>query len=154
MDKEYILIDTSVMVEILNVPNKSNNHDTIMSEFKKRAKDGCSFFIPLTTILETGNHIAQNGDGNLRRICANNFVNLVEKSLDGISPFKVLPFFNQEELRKWLKDLPDIAATGQSFGDFSIIKDMEKLHELNPREDISIWALDGHLDSYSIRGDR
>ncbi len=29
----------------------------------------------MATILETGNHIAQNGDGNQRRICAEKFVN-------------------------------------------------------------------------------
>ena len=150
----YILIDTSVMLEILNVPNKAGKHITIMDEFRKKAKAGVTFFIPLATILETGNHIAQNGDGRQRLACAENFVDLVEKSLDGESPFKVLQFFDQEELRKWLQDFPASANRGESFGDLSIQKDLTRLHELKPREDISIWTLDGHLDSYSVNGER
>ena len=154
MDRGYILIDTSVMLEILNVPDKSNVHDDVIAEFKKKADAGCSFFIPLATIVETGNHIAQNGDGNQRLECARNFVKLIEKSLDGYAPFKILRFFNQDELRGWLQEFPDSAMRGKSFGDFSIQKDLARLHELNPREDISIWALDGHLDSYSLTGEQ
>jgi len=151
---EYILLDTSIMLEILNVPNKASDHDTIMAQFKEKTVAGVTFFIPLATILETGNHVAQNGDGRQRFACAQNFVVLVEKSLDGESPFKVLQFFNQGELRKWLQDFPASANRGESFGDLSIQNDLNRLHELKPREDISIWTLDGHLDSYSIKGAR
>ena len=59
---EYILIDTSVMLEILNVPNKARGHDTIMTQFRKKVDAGATFFIPLATILETGNHVAQYVD--------------------------------------------------------------------------------------------
>lgn len=154
MKKEYILIDTSVLLEILNVPHKANIHDKVMSEFKEKADAGCSFFIPLATILETGNHIAQNGDGRQRLDCAENFVKLVEKTLDGESPFMVLNFFEQNDLRKWLRDFPSSANRAESLGDLLIQKDMNRLHELNPRESISIWTLDGHLDAYSISGER
>ena len=154
MDKAYILIDTSVMLEILNVPGKAQVHDTVMDEFKKKADAGCSFFIPLATILESGNHIAQNGDGRQRLSCAKNFVELIEKSLDGESPFMLLKFFDQDDLRKWLQEFPVSASRKESFGDFSIQKDLVRLHELSPREDISIWTLDGHLNSYSIKGER
>ena len=153
MGMGYVLIDTSVMLEILNVPKKANDHDAIMAEFKKKVDAGGTFFIPLATIMETGNHIAQNGNGRQRLACARHFVNLVEKSLDGESPFMVLKFFDQKELRKLLQDFPASANRQESFGDLSIQKDLERLHELKPREDISIWTLDGHLDSYSLKGD-
>lgn len=150
----YILIDTSVMLEILDVPDKASNHDTIIAEFKKKTDAGDIFFIPLATILETGNHIAQSGNGRQRFACAKIFVNLVEKSLEGESPFNLLQFFNHDGLREWLQDFPKSASRGESFGDLSIQKDMNRLHELNPREDIFIWTLDSHLRSYSISGDR
>lgn len=154
MNKAYILIDTSVMLEILNVPGKAQKHDTVMDEFKNKVDADCSFFIPLATILETGNHIAQNGDGRQRLECAKKFVELIEKSLDGESPFQVLRFFDQAGLREWLQEFPDSANREESFGDLSIRKDLDRLHELKPREDIFIWTLDGHLDSYSIKGER
>ena len=154
MDKEYILIDTSVMLVILNVPNRANDYDNIMAQFKKKIDAGCSFFIPLATILETGNHIAQNGDGRQKYICAQRFVKLIEKSLVGITPFKVLQFFTQDDLREWLYEFPNSAKRSESFGDLSIQKDLFRLHEKNPREDISIWTLDGHFDSYSIKGEK
>lgn len=154
MDKEYILIDTSVMVEILNVPQKANNPQKVMAQFIRKSKAGCSFFIPFATILETGNHIAQNGDGRQKYECARHFVDLIEKSLAGITPFRVLQFFTQKDLREWLQEFPNSAKRGESFGDFSIQKDLLRLHELSPREDISIWTLDGHLNSYSLKGEK
>ena len=154
MNKAYILIDTSVMLEILDVPGKAHDHGTIMNEFKEKADADCSFFIPLATILETGNHIAQNGDGRQRLDSAIKFVKLIEKSIEGESPFKVLKFFDQGELRNWLQEFPESAKRKESFGDLSIRKDLDRLHELKPREDIFIWTLDGHLDAYSIKGER
>ena len=66
----------------------------------------------------------------------------------------LLKFFDQDDLRKWLQEFPVSASRKESFGDFSIQKDLVRLHELSPREDISIWTLDGHLNSYSIKGER
>lgn len=154
MVKKYILIDTSVLLEILNVPDRASNHDDFRAQFEEKIKAGCSFFIPLATILETGNHISQKGDGRQKYECARKFVILIEKSLAGITPFKVLQFFTQNDLREWLQEFPNSAKRGESFGDLSIQKDLFRLHEISPREDISIWTLDGHLKSYSIKGEK
>ena len=61
------LLDTSVFVEFLNVPNMNAQHAAIHNELKQKIQDGESLFLPMATILETGNHIAQNGDGKQRR---------------------------------------------------------------------------------------
>jgi hypothetical protein len=61
-------------------------------------------------------------------------------------------------MQKWINEFPNYAMRNDSrgkgigIGDFSILKDMEKLHQLYPRADISIWTSDGHLDAYSISG--
>ena len=54
------LIDTSIFLEVLNVPQKANQHKFIMELLKEKINEGETLFLPMATILETGNHIAQN----------------------------------------------------------------------------------------------
>lgn len=61
------LVDTSIFLNILNVPNRNNERNEILKQFQEYIELGCSFIIPMATVIETGNHIAQNGDGNTRR---------------------------------------------------------------------------------------
>ena len=81
------LLDTSVFVEFLNVPNMNTQHAGICDELKQKFRDGEFLFLPLATILETGNHIAQNGNGTPRRKIAVLFVEQVQLALEGKSPF-------------------------------------------------------------------
>lgn len=81
------LLDTSVFVEFLNVPNMNTRHAEICDELKQKIGDGEFLFLPLATILETGNHIAQNGNGTQRRKIAVFFVKQVQLALEGKSPF-------------------------------------------------------------------
>ena len=81
------LLDTSVFVEFLNVPNMNTRHAGICDELKQKIRDGEFLFLPLATILETGNHIAQNGNGTQRRKNAVLFVEQVQLALEGKSPF-------------------------------------------------------------------
>ncbi len=151
MSKEYVIIDTSIFLELLNVPNKANNSKQIWEAFNIKSKNGAFFFIPLAVIFETGNHIAQNGDGRQRRLCAEQFVAFVTKILNGESPFHFIDFHEREELSNWINEFPNYGNRGITFGDFFILKDLEKLQAKFPNENITIWTLDKHLESYSIR---
>lgn len=77
------LLDTSVFVEILNVPHMVKQRNTTLAELGQKIQNGESLFLPMATIFETGNHIAQNGDGTQRRKCAEDFVEQVQQALDG-----------------------------------------------------------------------
>jgi hypothetical protein len=68
------LIDTSVFLNFLNVPNCNQHRVLVLEDYKIYAQSGCTFLLPMATILETGNHIAQNGDGTVRRKIAIRFV--------------------------------------------------------------------------------
>ena len=85
------LLDTSVFVEFLNVPNMNTRHAGICDELKQKIRDGEFLFLPLATILETGNHIAQNGNGTQRRKIAVLFVEQVQLALEGKSSFTHTP---------------------------------------------------------------
>ena len=103
----------------------------------------------MATILETGNHIAQNGDGNQRRTCAEKFVNQVTQALEGKSPFTPINFLKKEDLQGWLKEFPDEAMGGRGLGDLSIIHDWQRICDQNPVRRVYIWSLDNHLNSYN-----
>jgi predicted nucleic acid-binding protein len=51
-------IDTSIMANLLKIPHKSQNHDKIKREFIKAINTGDTLILPISTIIETGNHIA------------------------------------------------------------------------------------------------
>ncbi len=142
------LIDTSIFTEVLNVPVKATKHKNIILELEKKIKSNELLFLPMATILETGNHIAQNGNGDQRYLCGERFVSQVQKALEGQSPFKPIDFLKPDELKKWLAEFPDSAKRGNSLGDLSIIHDWERQCRLNPSRRVYIWSLDRYLSSY------
>ena len=101
------LLDTSVFVGFLNVPNMNTQHAEICDELKQKIRDGEFLFLPLATILETGNHIAQNGNGTQRRKIAVFFVEQVQLALEGKSPFTPIVTPKQEAMQQWLTEFPD-----------------------------------------------
>ncbi|TRV47069.1 MAG: hypothetical protein EWV53_04335 [Microcystis panniformis Mp_MB_F_20051200_S9] len=143
------LIDTSIFLEILNVPQKASQSELIFQELKEKFEAKESLFLPMATILETGNHIAQNGDGNQRRTCAEKFVNQVTQALEGKSPFIPINFLKKEDLQGWLKEFPDEAMQARGLGDLSIIHDWQRICDQNPSRRVYIWSLDKHLKSYN-----
>jgi len=142
------LIDTSVFVEILRVPGMDSQYVEVVAELEERITREDSLFLPMATILETGNHIGQHGDGRERRACAQRFVHQVATALKGESPFKPINFLEAEQLRAWLAEFPDHAGRGSGLGDLSIIHDWQRLCEQNPQRRVTIWSLDQHLAGY------
>lgn len=67
-------IDTSVLVEILRIPGKSQCHEATVAQLNERATAGTRFILPTATIIETGKHVFQLKDGGARRACAERFV--------------------------------------------------------------------------------
>lgn len=143
------LVDTSIFVEVLDVPGKASQHTAILEQLTERLEqDREELFLPMATILETGNHIGQNGDGRQRRACAQRFVKQVKLALEGRSPFKPISFLEAEQLQDWLAEFPDHAGRGSGLGDLSIIQDWRRLCEQNPQRRVYIWSLDQHLGGY------
>ncbi len=146
--KAICIIDTTIFLEILNVPNKSSYHRRTIGELKTKLSSGEFLFLPMATIIETGNHIAQNGDGTRRRSAAELFVAQIKDALDGNSPFTPIDFLSSEKLKKWLCEYPDSAMRGTGIGDLSIIKDWERQCDLHKAMRVYIWSLDNHLSAF------
>lgn len=143
------LIDTSIFVEIINVPMMANRHSQTILALEEKIRAGELLFLPMATIFETGNHIAQNGNGVGRRKCAEKFVFQVRKALVGDSPFRPIRFIEQEQMQIWLDEFPDSAMNGSGLGDLSIIHDFLKMCQQNQGRRVYIWSLDRHLSSFN-----
>jgi hypothetical protein len=110
--------------------------------------------LPVSAIIETGNHIGQNGDGHQRRTTAENFVELIQQAIREETPFTTTPFLKREDLEEWLADFPDWAmrtddkGKGSGLADLTIVKEWERQRALNPGRRVYIWSTDRHLSSY------
>lgn len=150
------LIDTSIFLEILNVPNYNQHRASVLEDFQTYAQSGCTFLLPMATILETGNHIAQNGDGTMRRKTALRFVKAVKEAFTGEAPWRTTTFPNTTEIMLWIDQFPEFAGKnkapdkqeGTSFGDLSIIEEFNKSCKRFPMSEVFIWSLDRDLQSY------
>lgn len=103
------LIDTSIFLNLLNVPNRNQEMAQVVQDYTDYAQNECTFILPMATILETGNHIAQNGDGGTRRETAQRFCDVVIGSLNGEAPYKPIEFPSTHEIATWLNEFPNEA---------------------------------------------
>lgn len=146
--KAIVLVDTSIFCEVLEVPGMCSRSEATRAELRQRIERDEWLLLPVPTIVETGNHIAQNGDGRQRRQAAERFVLQVGKALEGSSPFKPTSPMDLDVLRIWLEEFPDHAMRGVGLADLSIIKEWERERELNAGRRVVIWSLDQHLSGY------
>jgi hypothetical protein len=142
------IVDTSVFCNILEVPNRSQDRGKVLDQLEGLIDDGATLLLPLATIYEAGNHIAQNGDGRARRATARRFAEQVELALRGETPFTPTDINDERELQRWLTQFPDYAEGGVSFGDMSIIEAFHKECGRHRARRVFIWALDDDLSSY------
>src|SRR2546423_9255877 len=87
MPAKFPFIASSALCEPLEVPGMCSKHDDIRTEFELRDDDGERFVIPITAVIETGNHIAQAGGD--RRAAADRFCNLLATAGSGAAPFVI-----------------------------------------------------------------
>ena len=153
-----VLLDTSVYLNILDVPENNQDRVAVLDEFaiKIDAKD--CFLLPLATILETGNHIADLTSGGNRRRFAQLLVQDVTQALQGAAPYIPTQFPTREDFLNWLQEFPDYAMRckharrpkeeGVSLSDLSIIKEWKRNCDLHSMSRVLIWSLDGDLTGY------
>jgi hypothetical protein len=153
------LIDTSIFLNFLNVPNCNQERKKVLDDFKTYIDLEFNFLLPMATIIETGNHVAQNGDGTIRRKTALRFVEQVKAAFNEKIPWKPCQFPQTNEILLWVDKFPDLAGQnktpkkqeGTSFGDLSIIQEYQKACARFPMTEVFIWSLDSDLKTYHQR---
>jgi hypothetical protein len=146
------MLDTSVLCELLQVPGKSSlaKNREVIADLDRRCGDGERLVIPVTAVIETGNHIAQcDGD---RYAVAERLVQLLRQAVSEDGPWRVL----QSRLgTEFLTALCDGDSTGQTLetlaaqrvgaGDVAILVERDQLLADTALATIGVWTFDEGL---------
>lgn len=152
-----VLVDTSVYLNVLDVPGWNQDRNDVLQEFKDLIEGQHHFLLPMATIWETGNHIADLVTGKRRREFAQRLVGEVRKALDGTAPYRPTHFPDRAQFLEWLDCFPDYvmqqknpkkAREGISLSDLSIIKEWEQTRQRHPMSRVWVWSLDNDLLAY------
>lgn len=148
-------IDTSVLCNLVPVPGRAQNQDDVKREMAERLAHRERFILPITSVIETGNFIAQIQEGQTRRLTAEKLNEILRLICEGKAPWVLHDVaWNQHFLGQLLDGADTMMtyiehATNQvGAGDLCIIN--ERL-QFEQRSQIraSIWTLDQGLGSYS-----
>lgn len=150
------LIDTTIFLNLLNVPHCTQHKKLVEKDYKLYVNADCELMLPMATVIETGNHIAQNGDGRVRRNTAIRFVENIIAACNDEAPWSLAEFPDKKEILLWIHKFPDEAGKnkspskpeGTSFGDLSIIEEFHKLCKKYSMSEVFIWSLDSDLKNY------
>lgn len=152
-----ILLDTSVYLNVLDIPGRNQQKTEILNKFAEYIKANAQFLLPMATIWETGSHISRLGDGRTRRKYAVKLVENVQRAINGDIPYSPTCFPDRDKFIQWMADFPETAQRnkspektneGESLADHSIIKEWEQVRQTNPHKQVIIWSLDTDLSGY------
>lgn len=145
-------IDTSIIMNLLEVPGRCQDMEHVKLEFSKALEAGDTLILPVSTIIESGNHIAHISSGGIRREKALKFKEFLMNTAYNTAPWQLYGTeLKNDDLLYIAQEFPDKALTLQmGIGDLSIIRFYEKYKENVPAiGKIMIWSTDAHLQSYS-----
>jgi len=80
-------VDTSVVLNLLNFPGRNQDRESVLQELESVIEEKQTLILPLTVIIETGNHIAQLSNGYNRRKIAEAFSELLRKTANKTFPW-------------------------------------------------------------------
>lgn len=143
-------IDTSVMLNLLEVPEMCSDAEAVKEQWKEVLKTEDVLILPVATIIETGNHIAHISNGNARRTIAGKFGEYLRKTAEGEAPWQLYGVELDKEGLLYLADhIEENAIQRIGVGDMSIIYAYEQYKEKTPAiGTIMIWSTDTHLQGY------
>lgn len=137
MSKRILILDTSVLCCWLQVPGKEEagpvndrwNHDRINALLEQERAKNSTFVLPIATLIETGNHIAQASCYRFER--ATSLAGYLREAADAQSPWAAFtdqsPLWQAENLRALAESWPPLANSGTSIGD-ATIKDVAEYY--------------------------
>lgn len=156
MSRTVTFIDTSVLVEVLRVPGKSQQPAEVTAELRARTGAGESMILPTATIIETGNHIAKVGDGTARRTVAERFAKVLEATIAGDVPWALNGARWDEGLlaaicrgTRGCPPLPDMATQGHRGGRRLDPRRGGGLRGAGGPRRRAVWTLEHALSAYA-----
>ncbi len=130
MSRKVLILDTSVLCCWLRVPGKEDagpvnnrwDHARIERLLNEERKLGSTFVLPMATLIETGNHIAQAPAHRFDRATA--LAAHLRDAADANTPWAAFteqsPLWDAENLSVLADSWPTLAVGGTSIGDATI----------------------------------
>ena len=150
MTATVTMVDTSVLCELLQVPGKSDpaRGANVRAEVDRRWQSGERFVIPVTAVIETGNHIAQTH----RHDVAGRFVRLLRMAISEESHWRVLQTRMGTDFLAALcagdstgKTLEALTAAGVGAGDVAILVERDQFLAGTAVRKVQVWTFDHSL---------
>lgn len=154
MSRRVLIIDTSVLCCLLKVPGKDTagseedrwDHPRVLNLIE--IEQGSIFVLPLASIIETGNHIAQSP--NRRRELALELASYIVQAARADSPWAAFTeqadLWGADQLLALARSWPELASAGTSLGD-ATIKDVAEYYA-RAGFDVEIVTGDAGLKAY------
>lgn len=154
---KVLFVDTSVLCDLLNVPGKAQQHTTVRQELTDLIARRVQLVLPVASIVETGNHIAQSAHGTARRDAADRFVTLLRLTIDGDLPWVMHSVAWDGRMLGLICDgtpqtgrFVDLAGNGQlGAGDVSILAECELYRQRTAGVTVGVWTHDRLLAAYA-----
>jgi hypothetical protein len=154
---EIRFVDTSVLCDLLKVPGKCQRHDEVREELEVLRGSGVQLVLPIASVIETGNHIAQAEGGRARRACAERFVGLLRLTAEGGAPWVLHSVAWDGRMLDLLCDGPgqvgafvEMAGSGTlGAGDVAILAECELYASRTAGVRVSVWTHDERLAAYT-----
>ena len=137
-----------MLCHLVGVPNMCERRSEVLAAFKDRHERGESLLLPLVVVLETGNHIGQQGPGGARRAAAERFVTLIQRAMAGQLPFTPTRPITPEILTEVIAAFVEPATRGVGLGDCTILDEAEQQRRLHRTRPVTIWSFDEHLAAH------
>lgn len=154
---EVVFLDSSVLLNLLDVPRKNSDRETITDEFRRLVQSKATLIIPVAAVIEVGNHIAQL-PGDPRWTCGQRFAELLRQSADRRAPWVVSggawdePFLRRVvDGHNRVPSLTDLCTAGVGSGDASILHEVERYRsrsDVPSAQPIRLWTLDTALAAH------
>ncbi len=134
---KVLIIDTSILCVWLNVPGKDScgpdddkwDKQRVENKIGIESQNGSTFVLPIATIIETGNHIAQAPQ--YRRERGFSLAALISKSADNETPWAAFSdqsiLWSTAKMKALASAWPDLALQKLSLGD-ATIKDVAEYY--------------------------
>jgi len=135
--KKVLIIDTSILCIWLEIPGKKTcgpdndkwDKERIDKKIQKETKENSTFVLPLATIIETGNHIAQSPHSRKDR--GERLADLMKKSAEKQYPWAAFSdqsvLWSTKKLKQLADNWPKLAEQKLSLGD-ATIKDVAEYY--------------------------
>ena len=153
--QEVIFIDTSILCNIVPVPGFNQDQEEVRAEMKELVEKKAKFVLPITAVIETGNHIAQLPDGDKRRKSAERFSEILRLVVEHKAPWYLVDVEWGEDFLKDLlqgadteESLVDLATRGVGRGDLCILTERMR-YERRTQLRATIWTHDKALAAHN-----